>query len=257
MATKAKEKETEISVMEVTRGKLDVLIVGNSPLIFNRMSYKVKQELLLPRAAKKNAAEKASSLKHEPIAEFNDSIYKDFNDKNDTLLVFPTTAFKQAMSHAALDLPGASKSQIGRLTNIDGHNVNIFGLPYLLMSVIRSADMNRTPDVRTRAIVQEWCCRITATYTKPIIKEQAVANLLAAAGMNIGIGDYRVQKGAGSYGQFRLVSADDKDYKRIAKIGRAEQVKAMAAHEPYDDETGELLSWFDVEAKRRGFKVAA
>jgi hypothetical protein len=253
---KAKEKDTEISVMEVHRGKLDVLIVGNTPLIYNRMSFKVKAELLLPKL-KKNAAEKASTLKHEPLAEFNDSAYKDFHDTNETLLVFPATAFKQAMSHAALDLPGANKSQIGRLTSVDGHNVNIYGRPFLLMQVVRSADMNRTPDVRTRAIVPEWCCRITATYTKPIIKEQAVANLLAAAGMNVGIGDYRVQKGAGSYGQFRLVSADDKDFKRISKIARAEQIKAMKEHEPYDDETRELLSWFDVESKRRGFKVAA
>lgn len=256
MTIKAAAKETEISVMEVTRGKIDVLLVGNTPLIFNRMSQKVKRELLMPKG-KKNAAEKASSLKHDPVVEFNDSIYKDFHDENETLLVFPTTAFKQAMSHAALDLPGASKSQIGRLTNIDGHNVNIFGRPQLLMSVVRSSDMNHTPDVRTRAIVPEWCCRITATYTKPIIKEQAVANLLAAAGMNIGIGDYRVQKGAGSYGQFRLVSADDKDYKRITKIARAEQIKAMKDRECYDDETRELLAWFEPESKRRGFKVAA
>lgn len=255
-AAKPIPKETEISVMEVTRGKIDVLLVGNTPLIFNRMSQKVQKELLMPKG-KKNAAEKAGSLKHDPIAEFNDSIYKDFHETNETLLVFPTTAFKQSMSHAALDLPGSSKSQIGRLTNIDGHNVNIFGSPQCLMSVVRSSDMNRTPDVRTRAIVPEWCCRITATYTKPIIKEQAVLNLLAAAGMNIGVGDYRVQKGSGSYGQFRLVSADDKEYARIAKIGRADQITAMAEHACYDDETRELLSWFEVESKRRGFKVAA
>jgi len=256
MVAKLAVKETEISVMEVTRGEIDVMIVGNTPLIFNRMSQKVKMELLMPKG-KKNAAEKASSLKHDPLAEFNDSIYKDFHDDNETLLVFPATAFKQAMSHAALDLPGASKSQIGRLTNIDGHNVNIFGRPQLLMSVVRSSDPNRTPDVRTRAIVADWCCRIKATYTKPIIKDQAVANLLAAAGMNIGIGDYRVQKGAGSYGQFRLVSASDADFKRISKIGRKQQIQAMEDRECYDDESRELLSWFQVESNRRGFKVVA
>jgi hypothetical protein len=54
------------------------------------------------------------------------------------------------------------------------------------------------------------------------------------------------------------VSEDDKDFQRIIKtMGRKAQVKAMAEPECFDAETEELLSWFEAETKRRGFKVAA
>jgi hypothetical protein len=39
--------------------------------------------------------------------------------------------------------------------------------------------------------------------------------------------------------------------------GRAVQVAAMDAPEAYDRETRELLEWFGVESKRRGFKAVA
>ncbi len=166
------------------------------------------------------------------------------------------SAFKAALKSAALDLPGASKSQIGRLTYVEGDLVSIYGVPKLLMSVVRSADMNRTPDIRTRAILTEWACRVSITFVMPLLREQAVVNLLAAAGITQGIGDWRPQKGSGSYGQFALVGIGDADFDRIvATGGRDAQMAAMAEPECYDDETEKLLSWFDVESKRRGFKV--
>jgi hypothetical protein len=67
-----------------------------------------------------------------------------------------------------------------------------------------------------------------------------------------------VEKGSGSYGTYHIVDEDDADYLRIIKEGgRVAQDAAIESPEPYDDETMELLSWYDVEAKRRGFKVAS
>ena len=83
-------------------------------------------------------------------------------------------------------------------------------------------------------------------------------NLFAAAGMMQGVGDWRPQKGSGTYGQYQLVSADDDRFLEVIENGgRESQVDAMANPQPYDEETEELMSWFDVESKRRGFGVAA
>ena len=126
------------------------------------------------------------------------------------------------------------------------------------MAITRSADMNRTPDVRTRAILPEWACKLRITFTKPILREQSIANLLAAAGFQSGVGDWRQEKGSGSYGSFKLVSADDKDFLRIVKTqGRKVQQDALDTPIAYNSETEEMLAWFNVETKRRGFKVAA
>ena len=146
--------KTEIisDILKVSTGVFDCCILGTSPLILNRMSEKAKHELLLPRG-RKTAVEKAMSLKHDPFAEYRASAHTLKNEQESTLLAIPATAFKGAIRTAALDMPGAKKAQIGRLTYIPGEYVGVYGLPRLFMSIVRSADMNRTPDVRTRAIV--------------------------------------------------------------------------------------------------------
>lgn len=251
----AATKSTEITVMEIERGRVEFMVLGNSPLICNAMSAKARQQLLLP-PPRKNAAEKASTLKHQPIDEFRSSMYFARDPDSPTRIVVKATAFKGALMSAALDLPGTSKAQIGRLAYVEGDEIPIYGVPELMMSVTRSADINKTPDVRTRAILPRWAAKISVQFTKPILKEQAIVNLIAAAGITQGIGDWRVQKGSGNYGQFSLVEPDDKAFKYVLETGGKDaQDAAIADPICYDSETEELLSWFDAEVKRRGFKV--
>jgi hypothetical protein len=257
MAIKAKPESTEISVMEVQRGVIEFLILGDSPFISNAMSAHVRQELLFP-SQKKNSAEKASTLKHDPFAEFRRSMYTDLSDTAETRIVMPSTSFKKSLMGAALDLPGVQKTQVGRLTYVNGSNVSIYGIPKIMLAVVRNSDINRTPDVRSRAIIEQWAAKVSITYTKPLIKESAIVNLLAAAGMTQGIGDWRIQKGSGNYGAFSLVGADNNDFQRIVKTGgREAQDAAIFSPESFDSETDELLSWYSAEVKRRGFKAVA
>jgi len=260
MATKkhtASAPQEVSDILEVKTGVVTCYVIGTSGLILNRMSEKAKHELLMPKG-RKTAAEKATTLKHQPIDEYRASAYTLKDETQPTLLSLLSTAFKGAIRSAALDMPGAKKAQIGRLTYIQGEYVGIYGLPKLFMSVTRSADMNKTPDVRTRAIVPEWASIVRITYVQPLIRAQAVVNLLAAAGLTIGVGDWRPEKGAGSYGQFRLTSPDDPDFARIvAEGGRAAQVEALAHPVCYDDETTELLSWFEDERQQRKLRGVA
>lgn len=258
MATAKNTAPDEISdILKVTTGSFDCCIVGTSPLILNRMSEKAKRELLMPKG-RKTAVEKATSLKHMPVDEYRASAYTLSDTSEPTLLAMLSTSFKGALRSAALDMPGAKKAQIGRLTYISGEFVGVYGVPKLFMSITRSADMNKTPDVRTRAIVPHWACRLTVTFVQPLIRAQAVANLLAAAGITIGVGDWRPEKGAGSYGQFRIADKDDAEFKAIVKAGgRAEQAQALESPVCYNDETAELLSWFDDELSKRALKGMA
>jgi hypothetical protein len=256
----AKSKNTspdnEISdVIQVTTTDIDFCVLGTSPLVLNRMSEKAKHELLMPKG-RKNAAERATSLKHVPIDEYRASAYT--MKEGPTLLAMMATAFKGALRSAALDMPGMKKAQIGRLTYVPGDLVGVYGIPQLFMAIVRSADMNRTPDVRTRAIVPHWACMLRVTYTEPLIRHQAVSNLLAAAGITIGVGDGRPEKGAMSYGQFKLVGVDNADFKRIVKEGgRKAQIAALDKPECYDTETEELLTWFNSERSLRQLKGVA
>jgi len=249
---KKQSGSTEIIVQEIQQGEIEFCILGTSPLILNCMSEKAKQGLLFPQAmARDSKSERARALKHVPVEEFRSSVYRSIDKNTDTLLVFPSTAFKSAMMNAALEMPGTKKSQIGRLVYVKGQNVSLYGVPQLRMDVVRMADISKTPDVRTRAILSEWACKVSIKYIKPAIRYQAVANLLAAAGVIIGVGDFRQEKGKGSFGQFSIVEENDETFQRIIKTGaRVAQEKALENPICFDAESENLLTWFNAEVQK-------
>lgn len=246
-----------IDVLEVYQGRIEVCVLGTTPLIMNRMSEKAKRDLLMPKG-RKNAMERATTLKHSPMDEFRASPYRIGSTEAPTYLGLLTTAFKKVMMTAALDLPGTKKAQIGRLTYVNGDMTPVYGIPEMLMSTVRSADMNRTPDIRTRAIVPTWATRLSVTFIQPLMKAQAVTRLLMAGGLSVGVGDWRLEKGSGNYGLFELVEPDDPRFLEVlATGGRAAQIEAMQAPACYDAETADLLGWFDAEMNRRQTKGVA
>lgn len=249
-----KTASAELHIAEVKRGRIDVCILGTTPIVLNRMSEKAMRELLMPKG-KKSAADKATSMKHDPYAEFLTSPYTDPDPKAPTLLVHLATAFKGAISAAAMDVPGSSRAQIGRLCWVEGERVALYGIPQLFMSVTRSADMNKTPDIRTRAIVPHWACRISISFVQPMLNETSIINLLVSAGLTQGTGDWRTGKGKGTYGSFIIVNENNPDFVRILKTGgRKAQELAMTNPECYDRETQELYDWFYLELDVRGKK---
>lgn len=84
MAT-AKNQPLVVDFVETDIGQVQVGILGLTPYLHNRMAEKAKHELLLPKG-RKNAAERASSLKHDPVEEFRSSPYMLVDDDAETLL---------------------------------------------------------------------------------------------------------------------------------------------------------------------------
>ncbi|MFW5931351.1 MAG: hypothetical protein ACOCQI_06310 [Desulfosalsimonas sp.] len=250
-----KQTEATIEVQEMSTNRVEFCILGRTPIILNRMSEKAKYELLFPKG-RKTAAQKATSLKHNPYREFIDSPYTIPDEKAPTYIAHLATSFKAAIRGAGVDVPGATKAQLGRLMWVEGERVPLFGEPRLHMSVTRSADMNKTPDIRTRCCIPYWACKVSVSFVTPQLNAKTVGNLLAAAGLTQGVGDWRPEKGSGNYGQFDVVSPDDPEFVRIIKEGGREvQKKAMENPVPYDVESEELLTWFYDEADRRGIKI--
>lgn len=239
-------KSETLNIMPIRQQKVDFCIVSESPLYFNRMQEKALRTFLIPgRKVSTDAERLARGLKHNPPVEYRGSVYRDQTPNGPTRCVFPSPALKGAMSTAALDIPGARKAEIGRLVWVEGYSRPIWGVPKLKMDIVHSADIQRTPDVRTRAFLPEWCSVLTVSFVKPKLTEELVAVLLSGGGILCGIGDYRQEKGKGDYGRFRLCSPDDPDFLRIqATGGRAAQDAALLNPEPADLETEEMLGWF-------------
>jgi hypothetical protein len=250
MAKKSEPKKVEIEIEELKIARLKICLLGTTPLISHRFAAKAWKELLLP-APEKNAAERAASLKHDPVTEFRETLYINRDPKQPTLIHYPAGAFSKAMAAAALDIPGARKAQILRLVSLATTQVNLYGVPFLGMEMVRSGDMARTPDVRTRAYLTEWCAEIEVEFVSTLIGQRQIVNLLAAAGVIVGVGDNRPQKG-GTNGKFVTALPDDADVVRIKQHqARAAQQEAYASPSFFDDQSAEIYAWFVDELKRR------
>lgn len=250
MAVKKAEAGT-LHIDALKQGRVTLRMIGTTPLYFNAMSAKAKRTLLIG-GGKKTAAEK-KELKHDPEQEFRDSVYR--QPGGPTLLGFPAPGVKGAMATAALETPGVTKTSVQRLIFLPQQRINIWGKPFLKMDVVRSADMNKTPDVRTRAFLPRWCAEVDIAFVTPTLSVHSVVSLLANAGVIVGIGDFRQEKGRGSYGTFAVAGDDLGDWSdhwsEVTSEGRAVQEAAMAEPEFADDETAELMAMLDDERLRR------
>ena len=248
---KTSETTSTLVIDALKRGRNTFRIIGRTPMFFNAMSVKAKRSLLLG-GGKKTAAEK-KEIKHDPESEFRDSVYK--VSTGPTLLAFPAPGIKNGMATAALVTDGVKKTDVQRLIFLPQEKISIWGKPYLRMDVVRSADMNRTPDIRTRAFLPRWCAEIDVAFVTPHLSTHSVASLLVNAGIVSGLGDFRQEKGKGSYGTFRLLTDDADDlalWKELTESeARAAQEKALAEPVAFDDETRELWAILRQERIRR------
>ena len=253
MATLKNKAPETVQIHVIKQGMLKLRIIGETPMYFNSMGSKAKRDLVTG-AGKKTAAEK-KLLKHDPENEFRETMYSNFH-KGDTLLYFPATGIKKGMATAALETAGITKANVNRLIFMPQQQIPIWGKPYLKMDVVRAADMNRTPDVRTRAYLPRWCSEVIIKYCTPTFNARGVVSLLANAGMICGLGDNRQEKGNGSYGSYSVHSAEDMGdakslWDEIVAEGREVQELAYEYPECYDDMTQELLDFVQEERVRR------
>ena len=247
----APKTETALQIDALKQGRVTLKMIGTTPLYFNSMSAKAKRTLLIG-GGKKTAAEKRE-LKHDPEQEFRDSIYRLADGP--TLLGFPAPGVKGAMATAALETAGVTKTSVNRLIFLPEQRIKVWGKPYLKMDVVRSADMNKTPDIRTRAFLSRWCAEVDVAFVTPTLSLHSVVSLLANAGVIVGIGDFRQEKGRGSFGTFAVAGDDLGDWADawagITAEGREVQSAAMDDPEPADEETAELLDFIAGERVRR------
>jgi hypothetical protein len=243
-----KNEPATLHIDPLKQGRVTLRIIGSTPMFFNAMSVKAKRSLLLG-GGKKTAAEK-KELKHDPEQEFRDSVYK--TSVGPTLLAFPAPGVKNAMATAALVTDGVKKTDVQRLVFLPQEKVSIWGLPYLRMDVVRSADMARTPDIRTRAFLPRWCAEVDFAFVTPTLSVHSIASLLSNAGAVSGIGDFRQEKGKGSYGTFRVVTDEDEALwdELTSKEARAAQQAAMDDPKCAADDDGTRELWAMLRQER-------
>lgn len=248
--TKKVENSPEITVQQLRRGSVKLRIIGTTPLFQNRMANKAKQQLLVG-GQKKTAADKAK-IKHNPLQEFRDSA--EILQSGPTALGLRVVAIKAAMATAAIETPGLTKASAQRLLFMPGELTPLYGIPQLRMDVVRSADINRTPDIRTRAYLPLWGAEVDIQFIIPQLSAASVVTLLANAGVLIGVGDFRQEKGKGAFGSFRVLQEGEDDTEWNSLVvghGRDAQLTALANPDLANQDTNDLMEHFHNEVRRR------
>jgi len=249
MATK-NTGTAEINVTPLKRASAKLRIIGTTPMFQNRMAEKAMRSLLVG-GGKKTGAEK-KEIKHNPIEEFRSSA--EMMLSGPTALGLRVVAVKAAMCTAALETAGLTKSGAQRLLFMPGDLTPLYGIPQLRMDVVRSADINRTPDVRTRCFLPKWGAEIEVQYIVPQLSAQSVVSLLCNAGVLVGVGDFRQEKGKGAFGAFRVLGEDEQDdeWDELTKHhGRMAQLAAIEHPEYADRDTHDLMEFYHGEVRRR------
>lgn len=248
------KKQEPTMVTALQHANITLRLIGTTPFYYNSMSVKAKRDLLIGSAPKTTAEKR--EIKHNPEEEFRDSVYKKSHGK--THLYFPPAAIKQAMATAAIETKGVAKTNVQRLIFLPELETEIYGRPYLKIDTVRMANINKTPDMRTRAYLPEWCAEINISFVQPTLSAVDVYTLLQNAGSIVGLGDFRQEKGRGAYGCFTVTGEGmpnweehKEDWERITQDGMIAQQHALANPEYADEMTEELMSYLNEERARR------
>ena len=106
--------------------------------------------------------------------------------------------------------------------------------------------------MRTRACLADWAVQFTVNFVQPNIQAHQVTNLMASAGLLMGVGDWRQEKGSSNFGQFRVCDKDDSEFKSIvAHCGKKVQDAALREPSMFDEFTEELYEWWKEESGKR------
>jgi len=249
----ASKQQTEtIEIPPLTREMATIRIVGTTPMFQHRMAEKAKMTLLVG-GRRKTAAERAN-IKHKPYEEFRNALERAPHG-SPTAIGLRAVAVKGAMCSAAVETAGTSKSSTQRLLYLPAELVPLYGVPQIRLDIVRNSDMKKTPDVRSRPFFPRWGAELELAYVRPQLTLTSVITLLANAGMMIGIGDFRQEKGRGAFGCFRVLgdsAEDNTEWEQLVAEGSHEaQTLAIKDPQPANEETAELLGLFAAEARKR------
>lgn len=195
MATK--EQQLEIPPIQIER--LEITLIGDSPLIMHKWSEKAKKQML----DKQMKVAKTGREAKDPDQDFADCIYH----HPDGGYGFPSVAFKNAAVSACRFTDGTKMTVARGAFHVEGEFVKIEGA-----DPIPREDMVRigmgTADIRHRAEFPNWKAKVRLSYNKHALSAEQIVHLFDLAGFGVGVGEWRPEKD-GQFGRFHVAKGDE------------------------------------------------
>ncbi len=192
MATK-KPPPQAITLPPLNLQKIQLKLVGDSPLICHAWSEKSRKQMLDKMMKKANTGRATK----DPEQEYRDSLYP-FPGGG---FGFPSIAFKSAAVDAASFVDGITKVMMRGAFHIPGELVLIEGEPSPREDVCRVG--MGAADLRYRGEFKDWSANVSVQFNANAISAEQIANMFSIAGFSIGIGEWRPARD-GQFGRFHL-----------------------------------------------------
>jgi hypothetical protein len=185
--------------------RVQVTLIGDTPLITHKWSEKAKKEMLDKQMKKAKQAKEAK----DPDQDFRDSLYILPPEKKGGAerYGFPVIGFKASAVTACTSIGGMTKVAARQLFHIDGEFAVIEG-----SEPRKREDMVRvgmgTADIRYRGEFFPWFTRLIVRYNANMGSAEQILNMINTAGFAVGVGEWRPEKD-GDKGMFHVATAEE------------------------------------------------
>jgi len=211
----------KIDIPSVRREVLELFLVGDSDLIVHRFSKKT-MDIILDNQRK---SVKGRREDRDPAAEFQEARHL----RPDGTDGFPASGLRKAAKEAVTWCTGISKKIVsGSLFVTDADGSNLMRIyteeePVCVCDPTRIGKFpNKVAGLAYRPYFKNWHMKIRVLFDPSALSEQQVINLINRAGMSIGLGDWRPEKG-GVNGMFHVADEAETrslESRRSSKKGR-------------------------------------
>lgn len=219
-------KSVAVELPRLNIERVEVTLVGDTPLIMHKWSEKAKKEMLDKQMKRAKTAKAAK----DPERDFQESVYA--LDENEDLVVgswkdhkgairfgFPVIGFKAAAVTACTSIGGITKVQARQAFHIDGEYAIIEGAPPRSREDMVRIGMG-TADIRYRGEFFPWYTTLVIAHNANVMSAEQILNMLNTAGFGVGVGEWRPEKD-GQFGRFHV--ATEGDMERIHKARNGKQ----------------------------------
>lgn len=183
-----------VELKKINIQRVEISLVGDSPLIVHAWSEKAKREMLEKQMKKAKVAKEAKN----PERDYEQAFYRLPSGKPG----FPTIAFKSAaVSAGGRFADGLKMTELRGSFFIEGEMVEIHGEPNMREDMVRVG--MGTADIRYRPEFKAWKVRLPIRYNADAISLEQLVNIFNLAGFGVGVGEWRPEKD-GQYGMFHV-----------------------------------------------------
>jgi hypothetical protein len=183
---KPKTGDEEIKIPKLNIQTLQLVLVGDRPLIVHAWSKKAKQAMLDKQQKK---ASKGKEVRN-PQRDYEESLYR-MADKNHG---FPAVAFKAAAVTACSQIDGVKKVFARQTFHILGGDlVRIYGDEPVMREDMVRVGMG-TADLRYRGEFKSWWVDLDIEYNASAISKEQLVNIFNTSGFGVGVGEWRPEK---------------------------------------------------------------